>query len=40
MEEAGKKSNTIIDDQRLRTISDLMLEADNDDWPEHQGLKR
>lgn len=47
MEKAGKKlsgsskNNDLRDnEEKLLKIIPLMLDADNDDWPEHQGLKR
>tara|TARA_B110000285_G_C14945624_1_gene524182 strand:- start:106 stop:390 length:285 start_codon:yes stop_codon:yes gene_type:complete len=44
MEKAGKKNSSnsfkSFDEEKLSKVIPLMLDADNDDWPEHQGLKR
>ena len=30
----------MVTDERLNEVVPLMLDADNDEWPEHHGLKR
>ena len=43
MDKSGSKKSfktNIVNEDRLNEVIPLMLDADNDDWPEHQGLKR